>query len=287
MPYIGNQPAEQFTSFATPTFSVSATTSYTLDHAVTNENEIALFVNNVRQQPGSGKAYTATGTALTLSAATASTDTMYCMFLGRALQTVNPATNSITAAMISANAITGAKLNTDVISAQTELASAPASTDELLISDAGVLKRIDFSLIGGKNTPAFSAYAASQTISDQTSTKLVFGTELYDTDSAYNASTGRFTVPSGAAGKYFFSTKYRIENDTGYLQVEFYKNGSEYIGGASREENGYGSQRYISVATSFSDDLSAGDYIEAYAYMSVGNTNGLVHLTFTGFKLIE
>ena len=104
MPYIGNQPAEQFTSFATQTFSVSATTSYTLDHAVTNENEIALFVNNVRQQPGSGKAYTATGTALTLSAATASTDTMYCVFLGRALQTVNPATNSINNAMVSSSA---------------------------------------------------------------------------------------------------------------------------------------------------------------------------------------
>ena len=100
MAYIGPEPAESFTSFATQTFSVSATTSYTLDHAVTNENEIALFVNNVRQQPGSGKAYTATGTALTLSAATASTDTMYCVFLGRALQTVTPATNSITGSMI-------------------------------------------------------------------------------------------------------------------------------------------------------------------------------------------
>ena len=99
MPYIGNQPSESFTSFATQEFSTSATTSYTLDHAVTNENEIALFINNVRQQPGSGKAYTATGTALTLSAATASTDTMYCVFLGRALQTVTPATNSVTAAM--------------------------------------------------------------------------------------------------------------------------------------------------------------------------------------------
>jgi hypothetical protein len=100
MAYIGNQPAESFTSFATQEFSTSATTSYTLDHAVTNENEIALFINNVRQQPGSGKAYTATGTALTLSAATASTDTMYCVFLGRALQTVVPATNSVTSSMI-------------------------------------------------------------------------------------------------------------------------------------------------------------------------------------------
>ena len=111
MPYIGNQPSESFTSFATQEFSTSATTSYTLDHAVTNENEIALFINNVRQQPGSGKAYTATGTALTLSAATASTDTMYCIFLGRALQTVNPATNSISTAMISDNAVTTAKIS--------------------------------------------------------------------------------------------------------------------------------------------------------------------------------
>ena len=110
MAYIGNQPSESFTSFATQEFSTSATTSYTLDHAVTNENEIALFVNNVRQQPGSGKAYTATGTALTLSAATASTDTMYCVFLGRALQTVTPATNSITNAMITDCTITSAKL---------------------------------------------------------------------------------------------------------------------------------------------------------------------------------
>jgi hypothetical protein len=109
MAFIGNQPAESFTSFATQEFSTSATTSYTLDHAVTNENEIALFINNVRQQPGSGKAYTASGTALTLSAATASTDTMYCVFLGRALQTVTPATNSITTAMISDDAVTAAK----------------------------------------------------------------------------------------------------------------------------------------------------------------------------------
>ena len=47
MAYIGPEPAESFTSFATQEFSTSATTSYTLDHAVANENEIALFVNNV------------------------------------------------------------------------------------------------------------------------------------------------------------------------------------------------------------------------------------------------
>ena len=141
MAYIGNQPTEAFTTFATQEFSTSATSSYTLDHAVTNENEIALFVNNVRQQPGSGKAYTATGTALTLSANTASTDTMYCVFLGRALQTVNPPAGSVGSSQIAAEMITGT----------TALAATPADTDEFLISDAGTLKRLDYSYI--KSSP--------------------------------------------------------------------------------------------------------------------------------------
>ena len=139
MAYIGPLPAETITSFATQEFSTSATTSYTLDHPVTNENELALFINNVRQQPGSGKAYTASGTALTLSAATASTDTMYAVFLGRALQTVNPAGGSVGSSQITAEMITG----------QTALGAEPADTDEFLVSDAGTLKRIDFSLIKG------------------------------------------------------------------------------------------------------------------------------------------
>jgi len=45
--------------------------------------------------------------------------------------------------------VTGEKLNADVISSQTALAVAPADTDEFLISDAGVLKRLDASLVGG------------------------------------------------------------------------------------------------------------------------------------------
>ena len=138
MPYIGNQPAEQFTSFATQEFSTSATTSYTLDHAVTNENEIALFINNVRQQPGSGKAYTATGTALTLSAATASTDTMYCVFLGRALQTVTPATNSITTAMISDNAVTAAKLASGAIVQVVQAVKTDTASTSSSFADTGL-----------------------------------------------------------------------------------------------------------------------------------------------------
>ena len=60
---------------------------------------------------------------------------------------------------------------------------------------------------GESNTPAFLAYSAngqSQTVSDATTTKLDFETELYDTDNAF-ASNTTFTVPSGKAGKYQFT----------------------------------------------------------------------------------
>ena len=60
--------------------------------------------------------------------------------------------------------VTGAKLNTDVISAQTALTAAPADTDEFMVSDAGVLKRIDYSLIkgGGAFTYINGATSASE-----------------------------------------------------------------------------------------------------------------------------
>jgi len=50
--------------------------------------------------------------------------------------------------------VTAAKLNDNVISGQTALASAPADTDEFLVSDAGTIKRIDYSLI--KSTPGIT-----------------------------------------------------------------------------------------------------------------------------------
>ena len=60
-----------------------------------------------------------------------------------------PATVPLTSADLEDNIITSGKLNNDIISGQTALATAPADTDEFLISDAGVLKRLDASLVGG------------------------------------------------------------------------------------------------------------------------------------------
>ena len=276
MAYIGPEPAESFTSFATQEFSTSATTSYTLDHAVANENEIALFVNNVRQQPGSGKAYTATGTALTLSAATASTDTMYCVFLGRALQTVTPATNSITAAMV----------GNDLISGKDALTSAPADTDELLISDAGTLKRIDVSLVGGKNTPAFMVkLSGTQNITTATWTKITFDSEVYDTDNTF--ASNKFTP--AVAGKYNFYLGITLDDldDDKLLQAKIYKNGSAEGTSLVQVVGNNGNKQSINL--SWSDTADSDDYYEAYVYHNIGSTEELrtdYQTIFMGYKVI-
>ena len=111
MPYIGNTPAEKYAAFNVQNFTTSATTSYTLDRAVANELDIRLVINNVIQQPGVGKAYTAAGTTLTLSGATSGTDTMYAVYIGKAVQTVNPGAGSVGTTALADSSVTEAKLN--------------------------------------------------------------------------------------------------------------------------------------------------------------------------------
>ncbi len=85
MAYIGNKPADTFHSVVKQSFTPdSSTTAFTLSQSVVGENEVELFINNVRQEPGSGKSFTASGTSLTMSEAPTTGDDMYCVFQGKA-----------------------------------------------------------------------------------------------------------------------------------------------------------------------------------------------------------
>ena len=96
MAYIGNTPALQYITHAKQTFTAdSSTVAFTLSNAVANENELEVFVNNVRQEPGSGKAYTASGTTLTMSEAPTTGDDFYCIYQGKATQTVTPGNGTV------------------------------------------------------------------------------------------------------------------------------------------------------------------------------------------------
>lgn len=77
--------------------------NYTLSHAVSNANEIAVYVNNVRQEPTS--AYTVNGTALNMTGNVASSDDFYVIYLGKAIQTVVPPDGSVGTAKLANSAV--------------------------------------------------------------------------------------------------------------------------------------------------------------------------------------
>ena len=268
--YLGNQPALSYTSFAKQDFTTSATTSYTLDNPVANENEIALFINFVRQEPTT--AYTASGTSLTLTSATSASDDMYCVFLGKAVQTVNPPNGSVGLSQLSA---TGTKDSTTFLRGDNTFASA-----------------------GGTNTPYFFAYRnASLSISHATWTTIVYDAEDLDSGSGFNTSTGKYTVPE--AGKYYFEYSIRSTADADTNSVRIFTYGqrtgsaSTYWGnGALDWRANYA--RAGSLGGSVILNCSVNDVIETLIYhqtVNSGNVSievGSFRPTyFLGYKLVE
>ena len=106
MPYIGNNLATQFQAFATQTITGDGSTSYTLDRAVANGKELLVYINNVKQEEGSGKSYEASGTTITFSEAVASGDSCYLVYMGSAQQTVTAPAGSIVSSMFANSALT-------------------------------------------------------------------------------------------------------------------------------------------------------------------------------------
>jgi hypothetical protein len=210
-----------------------------------------------------------------------------------------PSPAVLTASDITDGIVSNAKLAQDIISADTALGAEPADTDEFLVSDAGTLKRMDYSYIkGGVNTPCFfSSYTGSGvTINDNTWTKVQFSTEVFDVGGVYDHSTNYRYTP-GFVGKSFISTGlwfYSVNVKMNDVQIAFYKNGST----ASIFQTNFPAnvQRHFMTAN-WIVDHDADDYYEVYQSSdtsdsstvespssSVSSTNW--RNWFSGFKII-
>ena len=70
MGYIGKPASTSFTETVKDSFNGdNSTTAFTMSQSVSLDTDIEVFVGNVQQEPGSGKAYTVSGTTLTFSEA--------------------------------------------------------------------------------------------------------------------------------------------------------------------------------------------------------------------------
>ena len=86
MAYLGAQPNKTLTKTTSQSFNgTGSATTFTLNRAVNTEEELEVFVENVQQEPGSGKSYTASGTPLTFDEAPPSgTGNVYVIYRGLA-----------------------------------------------------------------------------------------------------------------------------------------------------------------------------------------------------------
>ena len=318
MGYLGNTPGESFISFAKQVFTiVNSQTAYTLDFSVVDENELRLVINNVVQEPGSGKAYTASGTTLTLSAAlTNGTDEMYCVFLGKARETVTvPTITKDKLNLISTSSSAGLEVKGDGTTDGTlqlncsqnshgiKLASPPHSAGQSYtltfpqsISADTFLKtdgsgNLSFASAGGTNTPLVAVRASTgQTISSGSNTKVQLDTEMIDTDNTFDSSTNYRWSP-GVAGKYYMTgtVSLNIASAGKYMQALIYKNGSL---ASYQQIVAEGTNATYTATADLIDDNDGDDYYELYIRQNTGGDIGLNHSAtglytrFFGYKLI-
>ena len=154
MAYIGKSPViGNFVKLDAIT-AVNGQAAYTMQNGGSNftdyesVNQFLVSLNGTIQAPTDS--FTVSGSTLTFASNLSTGDVIdFIMVFGNSLSAGTPTDATVSTAKIVDDAVTAAKINDDIISGATELATEPADTDEFLVSDAGTLKRIDYSLIKG------------------------------------------------------------------------------------------------------------------------------------------
>ena len=210
MSTLGQKPATQHVSLQKQTITGNGGTSYTLQQSVGSALDIAVFINNTRQEPA--VAYSASGTTLTMTGAVNSSDSFYVIFLGKGITTTGLPVDAVGTANINANAVTMDKLATS--------GTLPALNGSALtgVSSAGTVHAY------GENNATITLSRGSET------TMTGFTLNEIDTNSAFDGQT--FTVPSGQAGVYLINIDLEIDfsqvgGDGESYQFELKKNGSQ------------------------------------------------------------
>ena len=140
------------------------------------------------------------------------------------------------------------------------------------------------------NTPNFSAKRSGDQsgVPNSSAAEIVYNATLYDSDSGFNTSTGKYTVPTGKGGKYYIRGGFRTNSSGSMTRCAalLYVNGSavaEYNN--NQVTSGEASSAVASVL-----DLSAGDIVDIRIFQNSGSAVSVQDGTkslFFGFRLSE
>jgi len=304
MPYIGNNLATQFQAFATQTITGDGSTGYTLDRAVANGKELLVYINNVKQEEGSGKSYTASGTTITFSEAVASTDSCYIVYMGSATQTVTAPAGSIVSSQFSSADLvlpktvtigSAAEEDTKLVfdgNAQDFHVGLDDSADSLTIglgSTLGTTSHMVFDANGHITKPLQSAFLARTStpqtnVSINTTVTFQFQTEIFDQNADYDTSNYTFTAP--VTGRYMFGCMLRldaVDEQASYYDLRLNTSNRGYqnlTAGENLESDGNVVYVFSALA-----DMDANDTATMTLYQSGGTAQSDLQndSTFSGF----
>jgi len=203
MGYIGKQPIVGNFQVCDAISVVNGQAAYTMQVNSTNvepetANHMLVSLNGVLQKPGSS--FTISGSTITFASNLATGDVIdFILLLGDVLNIGTPSDDAVTASTV----------NNDFISGQTALSATPDDTDEFLVSDAGTIKRVDYSLIKGGGITVADQFRVTANITSNAD-PITSNIERIDTtgqagmtDSQMSESSGIFTFP--ATGIYLVS----------------------------------------------------------------------------------
>jgi hypothetical protein len=278
--YIGTKPTIGNFQICDAISVVNGQAAYTMQVGSVNvipqsANHMIVSLNGTIQKPNSS--FTVSGSTITFSSNLSTGDVIdFIQILGDVLDLGVPSDATVTAAKLGANSVTAAKLNNDIISGSTELASEPADTDEFLVSDAGTLKRIDYSLIKA-STAVVDLFRLSATATGYQN-PISSNWERADTDGAgvigtgMTESSGVFTFPSTGIWRIEFISYYYYDGDVRGISndLETTTDGSNF-------------DRAATAATFIQRTQSNNTYNGAYCTFIMDVTNTSTHkVRFTG-----
>ena len=273
--YIGKTPTVGNFQVCDAISVVNGQAAYTLQVGGTNvapesANHMLVSLNGILQKPGSS--FTISGSTMTFASNLATGDVIdFVQILGNVLDIGQPSDDTVKTASLQANAVTAAKLNNDIVSGLTALGATPADTDEFLISDAGTIKRIDYSYIKSVGITEFDYWEkvdSDQSISADTTTTITGWQRSNRTGwvsqyigTGMSHSSGTFTF--GQTGKYIVIVGLTFsDSDTNnYVncQIHATDNGSSYAVVAQQSTffPSSGSTRPSSVFNTYPFDVTA------------------------------
>ena len=255
MPYLGNIPPSEFRSIDYQDFTgvtgSPVKRGFTLTSPVGSANDLEIFVNNVRQEPG--VAYTVAGTALTMTGDVETTDDFYVVYQGKAVASVVPTDGSVTSAKLDTNIAVAGDLDVGTIRSTNGTTAATIDSSGRILTPA---------------RPAFHVYkTADQALSGNSI--VTWDAASVNIGSCFSLTDNEFTAP--ITGLYFIQLTLRSENSTTItneqLSTYCYKNDvnfkqmTQLLTADDQLSNSH-------VSSSFVDLLTAGDVIHFQAAIS-------------------